>query len=598
MVSTTSLPNELDISLASKDIQKLVYEIEQGKIVLPDFQRDFVWPTAQVGSLLESLLNGYYINTLLTLPVIAGTDNEHFPSRPVEGADADPSERGQLEMVLDGQQRITSIHYALTAPDLPLDNTKWPQLFGVSFSKVVRGELDEDVVEWKSAHYGIWDELDQSDYAIQVEKDFVPFTIFQSKDTYDDWRIGMEDFSDETDNISLQEVRQFDRNTRVFRNYGIPIIEMGPETSPGTVVQTFERINTQGLDLGIFDILTARLYPKRVHLRDLWDDAVRASANIQDYMEDIDEKRVRKHVLKTLALHRDEECKDESVGELSAQDFEEDWNITINMIDRALEKAQTSAAGGFGVTGKYGFPYTTLLPPLANLLHFAENESTYPRPESLEMVQQWYWASTFSRRYSGSSDTVSYKDYTEGRDWIQGVRGTPPGAIKEAATLIPVELDLSSLTRGGPYSGVMSLIILNGARDFGTFESIDVHDVDDHHIFPDSKLKKGAVGEVYNDESERNSILNRTIVESQNNRFNIRDRLPSDYVSDMISAHPDGEDGIRELLAGHFINDRGFEALLNDDYEVFCDARKEEIRNEIEHRIDSKINWEVSEDML
>lgn len=338
--------------------------------------------------------------------MIAGTDNEHFPSRKVEGATEPPSKKGQLEMVLDGQQRITSIHYALTSPPLALDNTKWPQVFGLSFSKVVNGEMDEDVVDWKSTHYGIWEDLDNDDFAIQIEKDFVPFTVFRSKDSYDDWRIGMEDYSDDTESVSLDDVRQFDRNTRVFRNYGIPIIEMSADTAPATVVQTFERINTQGLELGIFDILTARLYPKDVHLRDLWEEAREDKPNIKEYIDGIDEQRVRKHLLKVLALYRGSECKDESVGELSPKGFEDDWSTAVDMMDRALEKAQSSSAGGFGVTDKYGFPYTTLLPPLANLIYFAENEGSFPRPEGLGMVQQWYWASTFSRRYSGSSDTV------------------------------------------------------------------------------------------------------------------------------------------------------------------------------------------------
>jgi hypothetical protein len=143
----------------------------------------------------------------------------------------------------------------------------------------------------------------------------------------------------------------------------------------------------------------------------------------------------------------------------------------------------------------------------------------------------------------------------------------------------------------------MSLLVLNDARDFGTFESITVHEVDDHHIFPDAKLKNGATGTEY-DKTVRNQILNRTVIESQNNRFNIRDRLPGDYIPDMIDAHPRGEAGIKDLLQGHFINEDGFEALLSDDFGRFCQARKEELRNEIERRIGASVDWAVSEEMV
>jgi hypothetical protein len=66
----------------------------------------------------------------------------------------------------------------------------------------------------------------------------------------------------------------------------------------------------------------------------------------------------------------------------------------------------------------------------------------------------------------------------------------------------------------------MSLLVLNDARDFGTFESITVLEVDDHHIPPDAKLKNSATGAKY-EKTVRNQILNRTVIESQNNRFNI-----------------------------------------------------------------------------
>ena len=597
MSSNLTNPVELDISLTNKDVQKLIQEIEEGKIVLPDFQRDFVWPTGQVGKLLESLLNGYYINTLLILPVTGGGDNVPFPPRKVQASSGAIADSGSLEMVLDGQQRITSIHYALTAPDLPLDNTKHPQLFGLVFSSVICGMLGEEAIDWKSTHYGIWDDLQPDDYATQIEKDFIPFTIFRSKDSFDDWRYGMEDYAKETQDISVDDVRRFDRQTRVFRNYGIPIIEMKAETRPATVVQTFERINTQGLELGIFDILTARLYPNDVHLRDLWADALDRHSNIKEYADNTNQKRVRKHLLKTMALYRNKECKDENVGKLSEIQFETHWDTTVQMVDRALEKAQSAADGGFGVTDKYGFPYSTLLPTLANLLHLAENSETHPRPKDLQMVKRWYWASTFSKRYSGSSDTISYKDYNEGRDWIRGERTEMPESIQDAASIIPGVLDLSSLTRGGPYKGIMSLLMLNDARDFGTFESITIYEVDDHHIFPDAKLKNGATGSKY-EKTDRNTILNRTVIESQNNRFNIRDRLPSDYIPSMIDSHPRGEVGIKKLLKRHFIDEEGFEALLTDDYQRFCTARKEALRNEIEERIGAPVDWNESEQMV
>jgi len=197
---------------------------------------------------------------------------------------------------------------------------------------------------------------------------------------------------------------------------------------------------------------------------------------------------------------------------------------------------------------------------------------------------------------SGSSDTISYQDYNEVRDWIHEVRNELPEAIELAPQRIPVELDLETLTQGGPYKGIMSLLVLNDARDFGTFESITLHEIDDHHIFPNSVLKSGLKQYTSIDSTERNRILNRTVIESGANRFDIRDNPPSTYVRDMIRGHERGEEGVKDVLEDHFINEAAFEAMLEDDYETFCEERKTTIRAEIENRIDEEIDWSIGEE--
>ena len=98
-----NVPSELEIGLSSKDVQSIVEDANKGQLVLPAFQRNFMWPTSQIGKLLESLLNGYYINTLLTLPVTRGSnDKVPFPTKKVEGVSGEPDGSAQIDMILDG----------------------------------------------------------------------------------------------------------------------------------------------------------------------------------------------------------------------------------------------------------------------------------------------------------------------------------------------------------------------------------------------------------------------------------------------------------------------------------------------------------------
>jgi hypothetical protein len=330
-------------------------------------------------------------------------------------------------------------------------------------------------------------------------------------------------------------------------------------------------------------------------LRDLWKEAVEDHGQLENYVSKVGVTTARERTLKTLALYRRQECGEESLGELKPVNFEEDWNAAIQILDRTLAKAKSAGPGGLGVSKRFGFPYGSILPPLANLIHVAENDGSYPDEESLRKVRRWYWSSIFSQRYSGSSDTASFKDYNTVREWITESGADQPVAIQEARRLIPVETDLMSLTQGGAYRGVMSLIVLNNACDFGSLESVSVHEVDDHHIFPKSKLKEGVFGRKYS-QTERNRILNRTIIQSGSNRFRYSDRAPSDYVREMIERYEgDKYDLQKEVLADHFINVDGLEAMLNDDYEAFCEAREGELQQAIEERTGLNIDWGISE---
>jgi len=600
------VPTQLEISLAHKNVQNLIEEANQKSLVLPDFQRDFVWPTRQVGKLLESLLNGYYINTLLTLPVTRGPNNEvPFPARKIEGVSTKKEPGAQMDMILDGQQRVTSIYYALTAPKgIPLANTKYPQLYCLRLGKAIEGRFDDDAVLWRRRDWSTSQRLVDNDFQMQVDKGLIPFTAFQSNESFDDWMWGMIDYVGENDVVlenedgsyplSRDDVKQVRDSTSAFRNYDVPIIRMTSGTEPSKVVQTFERINTQGLELGIFDILTARLWPDKVNLRDLWDDAVEKHGQLEEYVGEVGVTTARERTLRTLALYRGQECSERSLGELDSEGFEEDWSAATSILSRTLAKAKTAGPGGLGVSDRFGFPYGTILPPLANLIHIAENDGAYPDEKALRKVRRWYWASIFSQRYSGSSDTASFKDYNTVGEWLTNPSAEEPVAIREARQLIPIETDLMSLTQGGAYKGVMSMITRNNARGFGSLESVSVHEVDDHHIFPRSSLKEGEFGKRY-EQTERDRILNRTIIQSGTNRFRYSNRRPSDYVSEMLQQLGGSKDRLQEVLSDHFINEEALGAMLDDDYERFCKARRKELQSAIQRRTGLDLDWTLNE---
>ena len=91
------------------NLEELLRKINDGLIQLPDFQRDWVWSDEQIKSLIESVIRGFPINSILLLE--CGANNLNFSCRPIEGADK--SDVSPQHLILDGQQRLTSLFGAL-----------------------------------------------------------------------------------------------------------------------------------------------------------------------------------------------------------------------------------------------------------------------------------------------------------------------------------------------------------------------------------------------------------------------------------------------------------------------------------------------------
>ena len=98
--------------VGSREISTLFSDMKSGKLALPEFQRDFVWEFLDIERLLESILAGFPAGSLM----LWQTDKPQLSVRPLEGAP--PTKPGnQLTLVLDGQQRLTSLWTALASSD-------------------------------------------------------------------------------------------------------------------------------------------------------------------------------------------------------------------------------------------------------------------------------------------------------------------------------------------------------------------------------------------------------------------------------------------------------------------------------------------------
>jgi hypothetical protein len=530
----------------------LVEQAHEGKICLPNFQRDFVWTREEVADLVRSIVRGYFIGSLLLLRC----DPVNPPFAPIFLRGAKPPYREPRPelLVLDGQQRLSSLLYALTAPDLSLKDSSQRRWFFLNLDALLSDpDSDEIVVDRAKRELQGLDSREG-----QFEQRMLPCTALLSQQRFFEWRDGFEDWLQLHASAKTELYRAEWRNawtsaTTAFQTFEAPLVELprvdeSDGEAIGRVCAIFEKLNSTGVDLSVYDLLTARLYRSGIRLHDLWAEACRTHARLRSWSAGkADEHKFGVLVLRTLALLRGLDPKPRILINLAPADFERDWRRAAAAIERALELISHVGPDGFGVFDKKWLPGFGLVPILAALR--AQIDDRRLGEEERADLRRWYWCNVFMERYSSAVESKSRKDYLEmTRHWFEG--GPEPDLFREARNWIGTpgfRVRGSASYASAVYSGVFCLLVLRNARDWRRGESIQLQELQDHHIFPRAYLTRHGITK----RAQLNTIANRTLISDETNK-KIRDKAPAGYIADP-DVFPSGARS--DLLASHFIRE-------------------------------------------
>lgn len=576
------------------DKRKLVGLVEQarnGELCLPDFQRDFVWRRDEVADLIRSVLRRYFIGSLLLLRC----DPQEPPFAPVllRGAESIYQDPRPKLLALDGQQRLTALLYALTAPDLTLKDASQCRWFYLDLKLLLKDPYDDEIVFDRSGKELVLENLYQPE--VQFERRVLPCTNLLKSEDYLSWRDDLDDWLKDNDPEGHKLFRSEWRKawtTAVtdFQNFEVPLVELPPveESDPesiGRVCAIFEKLNSTGVELSVYDLLTARLYRSNIRLHELWNQACAKHKHLNEWSEGkADKHKFGVLVLRTLALLRGLDPKPRVLIDLKPEGFEDDWRRVTAAMERALELVQNVGQDGFGVFNRKWLPGYGLLPILAALRVFVEKRELGEGPRS--DLRRWYWCNVFLERYSSAVESKSRKDYAEMIGYWTNDQPEPV-VFAEARARIGAEgytVRGSASYASAVYSGVFCLLALRGARDWKRGESIELQELQDHHIFPRAYLRRHGITV----QRRINSIINRTLISDQTNK-SIKDKAPAEYVTS-DDVFPNG--ATKALLAPHFLSAEAAEVMgeaseeLTDPdaaevYEWFSKARETTIVDEI-----------------
>jgi hypothetical protein len=569
----------MDIYPIKRKIVTLVEEAHEGTICIPNFQRDFVWRRDEVADLVRSILRGYFIGSLLLLR----SDPNNPPFAPVYLRGSDPSLKTPQPktLILDGQQRLSSLVYALTAPDLSLKDSSKRRWFFVDLDKLVADPDDDGIVFDRAKR-----ELKGLDtQEVQFEQRILPCTALLSADAFNDWRDDYEDWA-KAQGLEEQYREEWRRPWRAtvtaFQLFEVPLIELplideSDSDAIGRVCAIFEKLNSTGVELSIYDLLTARLYRSEIRLHDLWASSCEEHQRLREWSNGkADEHKFGVLVLRTLALLRGLDPKPRILIDLSPADFEKDWNRAAKGVERALELLTHVGPDGFGVFGEKWIPGYGLIPILAALR--TEIDERHLGDTERSELRRWYWCNVFLERYSSAVESKSRKDYLEMcNHWLAA--GPEPDVFAEANTVIGspgFRIRSSASHASAVYSGVFCLLAIRNARDWRRGENIQLQQLQDHHIMPQAYLKRHGITR----RITINSIANRTLISDETNN-KIKDKAPAVYLNnDEIIALANRA----ELLAPHFIDGNTMDVLLEAEEALDGPGAEGVHENFLQHR--------------
>jgi hypothetical protein len=569
-------------------LRDLLREVGDGRAQLPEFQRGWVWPDRNIASLLASISVGYPAGTLMMLRT--GGD-VRFKLRPIEGA-APPSGTRPERLILDGQQRLTSLFQALSSgkPVQTQDIRKHPVSgwFYIDMQEALEPNGDrEEAIRFLAA-----DRMQRNFRGEVVEDYSTPereyathmFPLAQVFDP-DDWSMGFQEHWDyQRDQIRLWNAFRTEIIRR-FDTYQLPVIELGRDTPRQAVCQVFEKVNTGGVTLTVFELLTATYAADEFDLRRHWEERCRAAWAGPEY-------RILREVSNTDFLQAVTLLATSARRDAAAARGEDDERLPrigckrADMLGLTLaeyERFAPAIIAGMKAAAKFlhrqhlfdtrFLPYGTQLIPLAAILALLDKDGQIAGAQ--DKLARWYWCGVFGELYGGTTETRFSRDLPEVTRWIRDA-GPDPRTVTEAQ-FAPGRL-LTLRTRGSAaYKGIYALLMKEGALDWRTGETATItlyfdEAIDIHHIFPKVWCERQQI------QPQRfNSIINKTPLTARTNRV-IGGRAPSEYMSRLVSSASVDAATIGKYISTHLARPDLMEA---DTFEAFFSARGQALLDKI-----------------
>ncbi len=516
-------------------IDELARRVITGDILLPKFQRGFVWERPQILELLDSIARNYPIGSIL----LWQSRRELRSENRIGGLEIElPRPDYPVNYLLDGQQRLSAICGALywegSSPQSP-----WNIVYDLRSKEFIHlTTLDDPPL-----------------HQIRMNKLRDPALFFKHVSSLDTLN------APDKDALKAHAESLFNR----FKDYKIATVTLG-DMPIEDVAPIFERINSTGTQLTIVDLMRAATWSEDFDLIDA----------IEDILEILSNKGFggldKKVLLRGMSAAAGGGFSTTSINELrkhSAADLKNAAKATEEAAKRATDFLTTQII----IPGDGVIPYGNQFVLLTEIFRLLPA----PSASQYEEIRKWFWRTAVSGYFSG---------------WNTGMMSSDQRAVQRfASTQSPtIQIDVTKpvsaiwnnrvFRSNNAHSKVLAIVLSYYAPvDLLTGQRIDVtkalawtNNPEFHHFFPRDYLATKGV-----DSDHINRLANIIYLTSASNKT-IANRAPSDYLKDVKLVAGSSLPAWLETL---LIPTNAFEAALNDDYEQFCRLRAEHIHNTV-----------------
>ncbi len=598
----------INIAPASNDtnLSDLMADVGNGKIQLPDFQRGWTWDDDRIRGILASLTQGYPMGAIMNLQY--GSESVRFKYRTIEGV---PDQGVTPEfLVLDGQQRLTSMWRATCSKEpvetvtekkkrisrfyyldikmcLDDDADRLDAILSVPADRKIKKNFDRDIV------------LDLSTRELEYEHEVFPINIIFDSSAREDWADGYKEYHHYAPEY-MERYKHFRKEIiEIMTGYKLPVIRLDKSTPRDAVCKVFENVNTGGVALTVFELVTATFATYEFDLRDDWEkcrDMIwgKNEPLNTDVMYGVDESAF----LQAITLYSSFVKKDQHPDTAPAVSCKRKDILDLPFEQYTANKQ--AVLDGFRMARKFLFsqyvfrqrdlPYATQLIPLAAICAVI-GQSVFDKPKTQDVLTQWFWCGIMGEMYGGANETRYANDID---DVVKAIRGQEVAIRTINASFFSATRLLSLQTRNSAaYKGIMALIYREQSRDFMKGITMDVvksmdESPDIHHIFPEAYCVSRFPKEKWN------SIVNKTPILPASNR-SIGGSAPSSYLKKIMADANITEEQLKLRIESHLIN---YDALSADDFETYFVDRARRLLSIIENAMGKKVADRGSEQTI